>query len=968
MGQALENKPSWAEFDLDWYRQRYQSAVKQIAGDVPDEDLEAFWRDRGAAYGHSPNRYFAEVYYRRNNHSVGGGIQRGIFTSGFQHYEEIGFQECAPHWLFSETGYFLHNPDLSMRLIKNAGLVNGYDHYLRYGHLEQRVSTPFFDPDVLRTSLFQAKMGYFSPRGEYFRVLEDPEAAALRCSWYFDPDWYLKTYPEIKELIATGQWTSALHHYLSNDDPSQRNPNPYFDDAWYRATYHDVAAEVALGKLRNGYEHFLKFGIYEGRKPREDIELRPQTICTMRDNAFITFVRARGEQTSLADAPPLSEAAMRKLTARRRAVLYTQLTRSPLDFTSDRPARLTVIIPVQNDFPALVDTLNALHGARHLPLQIIIVDMSGHRFLARSDHFVCGIQIIRESVSNPQYLRDKVFAQVQAPYILFVKPGLVLLDPGFLDHYESLAEKSGAMALAPMIVDAFGNVMEAGVYFWRDAGTIAYGAGLDVFSPVLDYRRACDSVGGSVYICKTDVIRNAPPVSARLAAPHQMASLSLTSHKAAGKGRIEYLPGFVVQDLNQAAVAQWLSEPDRQEALKQFGDLCAQRPFSAPSATRLVASSGSPGDGILVITRKIPHGKSVGTEVRLLDTVNDLAALGLSVTLISLSERQGDGMVRPPDIDHRIELCWVDKDRGLSALIKERARCFDYIWVDGSQAAQDLGSHFAVAQDGSPLDGFIYDARGDAEAQGARRIPEHDTRDGWSQDVPDLQDQMAALARSAWMFQCVLLPCDTATNDLVKAGFDRGISFPIRWNRPGKLDFANRSDILFALPVIEHDDIGHRALLWTLREVMPRLEERLGYSVQLKVNATPRSSAILTSARHYASLAPPLECYRPLETLCDMSRIMFDPTDATYALTAEAEYALSRGLPVVASGEGNEKGVVYTSSAPDLVVEALATLYENAEAWRVYSEIAQEAVPDKASRLEHLRNMLASTKAQKGVV
>ncbi|WP_231866744.1 hypothetical protein [Acetobacter malorum] len=47
-----------------------------------------------------------------------------------------------------------------------------------------------------------------------------------RLSWYFDPEWYLETYPEVRKELDAKEWTSALHHYLANKTPTLFNPDP----------------------------------------------------------------------------------------------------------------------------------------------------------------------------------------------------------------------------------------------------------------------------------------------------------------------------------------------------------------------------------------------------------------------------------------------------------------------------------------------------------------------------------------------------------------------------------------------------------------------------------------------------------------------------------------------------------------------------------------------------------------------
>ncbi len=98
--------------------------------------------------------------------------------------------------------------------------------------------------------------------------------AEIVTSHYFDPIWYLRHYPAVAEAIAAGPWLCALHHYLTNDSPTEFDPLPEFSEAYYLDRYKDVAAAVEARDRRNGYDHFLTNGISELRSPSAAIDLQ----------------------------------------------------------------------------------------------------------------------------------------------------------------------------------------------------------------------------------------------------------------------------------------------------------------------------------------------------------------------------------------------------------------------------------------------------------------------------------------------------------------------------------------------------------------------------------------------------------------------------------------------------------------------------------------------------------------------
>ncbi|KXV73331.1 hypothetical protein AD936_03875, partial [Gluconobacter japonicus] len=138
--------PVWGRFDAEWYRTRYARLLREeqllksdgSVLDLSNESMEHHWLERGASQGLSPNRFFDEEWYLRQNPDVRDGISYGVFSCGFLHYCESGFRSRSPHWLFSETEYFTRNTDLSLPVLISQGFSNGYDHYLTDGEQEQR--------------------------------------------------------------------------------------------------------------------------------------------------------------------------------------------------------------------------------------------------------------------------------------------------------------------------------------------------------------------------------------------------------------------------------------------------------------------------------------------------------------------------------------------------------------------------------------------------------------------------------------------------------------------------------------------------------------------------------------------------------------------------------------------------------------------------------------------------------------
>lgn len=79
----------------------------------------------------------------------------------------------------------------------------------------------------------------------------------LQQSGWFDPDWYLQTYADVRAAQI-----DPVQHYLSVGWRENRNPGPKFDTAFYLKSNPDVRKEGA-----NPLVHFLEHGSHEGRRP-----------------------------------------------------------------------------------------------------------------------------------------------------------------------------------------------------------------------------------------------------------------------------------------------------------------------------------------------------------------------------------------------------------------------------------------------------------------------------------------------------------------------------------------------------------------------------------------------------------------------------------------------------------------------------------------------------------------------------
>ncbi|PYE32839.1 hypothetical protein DFP83_105147 [Idiomarina fontislapidosi] len=85
--------------------------------------------------------------------------------------------------------------------------------------------------------------------------LPSSDVELLRTSDLFDAEWYLLTYPDVKQSGITAEL-----HYVIHGSQEGRDPSPYFNSRWYLGFHKDVAQQGL-----NPLVHYLRQGINEGR-------------------------------------------------------------------------------------------------------------------------------------------------------------------------------------------------------------------------------------------------------------------------------------------------------------------------------------------------------------------------------------------------------------------------------------------------------------------------------------------------------------------------------------------------------------------------------------------------------------------------------------------------------------------------------------------------------------------------------
>jgi hypothetical protein len=108
------------------------------------------------------------------------------------------------------------------------------------------------------------KTSYVAVERQHFARLLEPHIERIR----LDQDWYVQQYPDVRDAIDRGEFSSAAEHYVKVGYFEHRMPHAIeVEEAWYLEQYPDVRDAVASGIFATGQTHFTRVGFREGRFP-----------------------------------------------------------------------------------------------------------------------------------------------------------------------------------------------------------------------------------------------------------------------------------------------------------------------------------------------------------------------------------------------------------------------------------------------------------------------------------------------------------------------------------------------------------------------------------------------------------------------------------------------------------------------------------------------------------------------------
>ncbi len=951
-GQATPSprRPVWRYFDERWYLARHPGAAEAVLSGLV-ADAEQYYADTGCRLGHSPNMFFDEAWYLQAYPDVAAHVAAGGARSGFEHYCTDGHAGRSPHWLFDEAHYLKANPDITHGLLDRLQLLNGYDHYLTVGDTENRSGSRFFDAGLYGQNAEEGPAAQKSLGGPFERFLADDCQAGTnaRMSWYFDPVWYLQTYPEVADEIERGRWSCALHHFLCNPAPLLYHGVEWFSERFYGQTYPDVLDAVAVGAFRNTYEHFIRHGAAERRKPHADVDLvayhrslRVQAEIERGDypDTFAHWLARRAAETAGLIPAPVLEAQGKQLFARMAELSLVQYARTRLDFTVTGEPTVSVIIVLHNQFPLTMSALASLRSCHAGPIELILVDSGSRDETRRIDRYVLGARLIRFD-RNAGFVEscNTALSHVTGPAVLYLNNDVTLGFRSVQLALERLGSDPRIGAVGAKFIRTHGLLQEAGSIVWRDGSTAGYLRDADPAIPEANFLRDVDFCSGAFLMVRADVLKALGGFDDDFRpAYYEETDLCVRLRKAGY--RVVYDPTVVIHHVEFGSSTSQRSARmigrNQRIFVEKHRDWLR---YKSPPRPRNALFARSPRDGrgrILFIEDRVPMRNLGSGYVRSNDIVHAMAALGYHVGVYPIYPTTATIMDMLSDFPETVEVLY---DRGLEQLpdfIAERAGYYDIVWIGRTHNLERLLPMLGDSGTALPEHGLVLDTEAITTPRAAERARVLGLAVPGNFDTM-LRDELAC----AYFCQKIVAVNGRDAELIHRAGHANvAVLGHVTEPCPTPSGWAERTGLLFLGALHEEGSPNYDSLVWFTTAVLPLLRDRLPPEARFTIAGYVARNVDMTPFDRDDRIEL-VGTVSDLAALYDRHRVFVAPTRFAGGIPFKVHEAASYGLPTVATEllcrqvGWTDGGAILSGGTDDPArfADRIAALYEDAGLW-----------------------------------
>lgn len=815
------------------------------------------------------------------------------------------------------------------------------------------------------------------------RYLALPNAARPDVSWFFDREYYLARYGDVRgrdvdPLVHFMAWGVAEKrsphplidpafmalHIRGLPDPltidvlnvalhrDAADPSPHFDRAFYRRQL-GAADDLSNGSLL----HYLSVGMARGLKPSPFAADLPAPRDGQFDaRAALRSLAAPAAGGQAAD-PNVERFGQALLTARAR---FTQIERgaNPLRFAYDGQPDISVIMVLHNGFESTLQSLAALRASYPGPLQLILIDTGSTDETRYIEQYVTGANLVSlETDVGFAKGANAALNFVLADTALFLASDAEVAADALAASLRRMRSDDTVGAVGGRIITPLGLLQQAGGIVWRDGLATYYLQGRTPAEAEANFVRDVDYCSSSYMLARTSLLRELQGFDdAFFSRAYHDADLCLRIQDAGY--RVVYDPAVVVQ---RSQIETPVSANAAHEVLAQKHRQRLRRHAALDARAEVFARSARPARGrVLVIEDQIPLRRLGSGFVRTNDIVRRMAELGFEVTVFPVIRRDHNLTAVYTDFPDTVE---VMHDRGLSdlqRLLLGRRGYFDTIWVCRIHNLDQVKPVLdAVGRDATGNARIILDT----EAINAPRLRLH--RRLWGDAEPfDIDQEARAELRNASLCQAIITTSPAEADLLGRLGFpDVHVLGHVRPIVPTSRGWAERSGILFVGSMLVPESPNYDSLCWFVDEVLPIIERRLGWQTRLTIAGYTDPAVSLDRFRNHPRVTV-LGAVPDLTPLYQRHRVFVAPTRYAAGLPYKVHEAASFGLPVAVTDVLREQlgwanGVELLSAPADdpaAFAEQVLAIYSDQALWQSLRDAAVRRLEtecgDAAYRLE----------------
>jgi O-antigen biosynthesis protein len=620
--------------------------------------------------------------------------------------------------------------------------------------------------------------------------------------------------------------------------------------------------------------------------------------------------------------------------------------------------RVSVLLVLFNRSELTFACLRSIVECGGQDLEVIIVDNASTDDTSKLLDRVCGIRVIRNP-TNAHFLlaANQAAREAKGEHLLILNNDAQLLPGTISSALRTLTSAPNIGAVGGKIVLLDGTLQEAGSIVWNNGSCFGYGRGDNPLEPEYMFRRDVDFCSGAFLMTPRRVWAQLGGFNeAYKPAYYEEADycMRLWEHGF----RVVYEPDAVVvhyefgssnNTANAAALqnVRTLQTEHQRIFLDHHGESIKNH-TSFRTGDSLKARSRNTGDRVLFIDDRVPHAFLGSGFPRARTLILSMQKQGFFVSVYPMTEMNEAWDLVYSDLPREIEVITGMGPLLFEMFLRGRRKYYNCIVVSRPHNMKILQAIIQRHPKWFEKIRIVYDAealfsRRDAMMQKLAGAP-LSTREVLQE--LDKEIELAAAAR------CVVSVSSRESAEFSERGIRNvhviGHAMDIT---PQPCAFELRSGLLFVGAIHSETSPNADSMVWFLTEVFPRIQKKLGVSIQLTLAGINTSSRVRNLAGPSVNMAG---CVPDLGELYAGARVFIAPTRFAAGIPHKIHEAAARGLPVVATPllasqlEWTERELAIADDAESFA-NACCELYNDQEKWMSQRNAALERVRTECS-------------------